>query len=222
MEDFNTEENPINSIEAIISNLIDFSNYNKFDFTLYKSFADESSKSFNRYFLKIEDPTIKEKIISDLKTDFLFSIDSIVSDSLAHSTKIENPESGVNYYIGKPTPDDRVRDFENNYRKIKDLFLNGIEFEIKTSTAAALENMLKWNGTQTEFIELVKSLIENGNIKGTQTEIITKLSNVFNIEIKHPSKLITDIKTRNNGSETLFLDKLQKSLFDYITLEKRK
>lgn len=83
-------------------------------------------------------------------------------------------------------------------------------------------NPLNWNGTQTEFIELIKALIENGNIKGTQTEIISNLSNVFNIEIKHPNKLITDIKIRNNGSETLFLDKLQKSLFDYITLEKKK
>lgn len=84
------------------------------------------------------------------------------------------------------------------------------------------ENTLNWNGTQTEFIEIVKALIENGNIKGTQTEIISKLSNVFNIKINNENKLINDIKTRNNGSETLFLDKLQKSLYDYITLEKRK
>lgn len=86
----------------------------------------------------------------------------------------------------------------------------------------ATENLLNWNGTQTEFIELIKALVENGNIKGTQTEIISKLSNVFNIDIKHPNKLITDIKKRNNGSETLFLDKLQKSLLDYITQEKKK
>lgn len=84
------------------------------------------------------------------------------------------------------------------------------------------ENTLKWNGTQTEFIELVKALIENGNVKGTQTEIINKLSNVFNIKINNENKLINDIKTRNNGSETLFIDRLQKSLFDYITLEKKK
>ena len=96
---------------------------------------------------------------------------------------------------------------------------NKMKIEQKNNTEI---KTLNWNGTQTEFIELIKSLIENGNIKGTQTEIISKLSNVFNIEIKHPNKLITDIKTRNNGSETLFLDKLQKSLFDYITLEKKK
>jgi hypothetical protein len=84
------------------------------------------------------------------------------------------------------------------------------------------ENTLNWSGSQTEFIELIKALIENKNIKGTQTEIISKLSNVFNIEIKNPNKLITDIKNRNNGSETLFLTKLQNTLFNYITRETKK
>jgi hypothetical protein len=83
-------------------------------------------------------------------------------------------------------------------------------------------NELKWHGTQTEFIELVKALIENGNIRGTQKVIINKLTSVFNIEINNPNKLINDLKKRNNDSETLFLDKLKKSLFDYITLEKKK
>jgi hypothetical protein len=99
-----------------------------------------------------------------------------------------------------------------------------LEKELNTTlpTVPATENLLNWNGTQTEFIEFIKALVENGNIKGTQTEIISKLSKVFNIDIKYPNKLITDIKNRNNGSETLFLDKLQKSLLDYITREKKK
>ena len=84
------------------------------------------------------------------------------------------------------------------------------------------ENNLNWNGTQIEFIELVKALIENGNIKGTQTEIIKSLSNIFNFKINNENKVINDIKNRNNGSETLFLDKLKKTLFDYITLENKK
>ena len=89
--------------------------------------------------------------------------------------------------------------------------------EIPNNTKA-----LKWHGTQTEFIELVKALIVNENIKGTQVELIETLSNVFDIEINNPNKLINDIKTRNNGSETLFLDKLKKSLFNYISAEKNK
>lgn len=81
---------------------------------------------------------------------------------------------------------------------------------------------LNWQGSQTEFIELIKALIENGNIEGKQSEIIRKLSYFFNINIKYENKLINDLKTRNNGSETLFLDKLKKSLLNFITLEKKK
>ena len=84
------------------------------------------------------------------------------------------------------------------------------------------DNKLNWNGTQIEFIELVKALIENGNIKGTQTETIKSLSNIFNFKINNENKTINDIKNRNNGSETLFLDKLKKTLFDYITLVNKK
>lgn len=74
-----------------------------------------------------------------------------------------------------------------------------------------------WYGSQTEFIELTKSLIENNNLRGTQKEIISKLSRYFGIEINHPDKLIQDIKKRNNGSETLFLEKLKSSLINFIT-----
>jgi hypothetical protein len=83
------------------------------------------------------------------------------------------------------------------------------------------ESNLNWNGTQTEFIELAKALIENCNIKGTQTEIIKSLSNIFNIKIKNKNKIINDIKTRNNGSETLFLNKLKKP-YSIILHSKRK
>lgn len=81
---------------------------------------------------------------------------------------------------------------------------------------------VKFYGTQTEFIELIKALTENGNLKGIQKDNIEICSKFFDIEIKYPAKLINDFKIRNNGSETLFLDKIKKSLFDYITLEKKK
>lgn len=84
---------------------------------------------------------------------------------------------------------------------------------------------LNWIGEQTAFIELAKALIENGNIKvnkGEQVKTINTLSKFFNIKINYPNKLISDIKTRNNGSETLFLDELKKTLLDYITTEKTK
>lgn len=81
---------------------------------------------------------------------------------------------------------------------------------------------LKFHGNQTAFIELIKALITNENLKGTQKDIINTLSDFFDIEIKNPNKIINDIKNRNNGSETLFLDELKKSLFNHITAEKKK
>lgn len=124
---------------------------------------------------------------------------------------------GIEIITNRPYPNNERINFE--FIKHMKIMVDNDNLEpLKPS----LENTLKWNGTQTEFIELVKALIENGNVKGTQTEIISKLSNVFNIKINNENKLINDIKTRNNGSETLFLDRLQKSLFDYITLEKKK
>jgi hypothetical protein len=82
---------------------------------------------------------------------------------------------------------------------------------------------VKFHGTQTQFMELMKALTENGNLKGIQKDNIEICSNFFDIEIKYPSKLISDItNTRNNGSETLFLNELKKALLDYIKLEKKK
>ena len=75
---------------------------------------------------------------------------------------------------------------------------------------------LKWHGTTTEFMELTKALIESNTLRGKQKEIINNLSNMFNFEVKTPDQVIQDIKNRNIGSETLFLDKLKTSLFDYI------
>jgi hypothetical protein len=100
--------------------------------------------------------------------------------------------------------------------------LNQIKRPEKISSINKTVSTLQWHGDKTHLIELIKALIENGNIKGIQKDIITDFSNVFNIEINNPSKLLNDIKTRNSGSETLFLDKLRKSLFEYITLEKKK
>ncbi|WP_242120937.1 RteC domain-containing protein [Aestuariivivens sediminicola] len=84
------------------------------------------------------------------------------------------------------------------------------------------QNNIEWLGNQTEFIELIKALIENGTLKGTQKDIIKCTSRFFNIEIKNPDKLLTDIKKRNIGSETLFLDRLKSSLYNYIIKENRR
>ncbi len=81
------------------------------------------------------------------------------------------------------------------------------------------ETFVKFNLTQTELIELVKALIVNGSIKGKQKDIIKTFSQFFEIEIKHENKIIQDLKIRNNGSETLFLDRLKTSLNNFIKKE---
>lgn len=81
---------------------------------------------------------------------------------------------------------------------------------------------VKFHGSQTEFIELIKALTENGNLKGIQKDNIEFCSKFFDIEIKNPDQTLTKLKSRNNGSETLFLDKLKISLFNHITVETKK
>lgn len=96
--------------------------------------------------------------------------------------------------------------------------MNSESFKLKSFNKSSTPNIstLKWNGSQTELIELIKALILSEKIQGTQKGIINSFSTLFEIEIKNPDKIIQDIKNRNNGSETLFLDHLKKLLLDYI------
>ncbi|MDB2675734.1 RteC domain-containing protein, partial [Flavobacteriales bacterium] len=70
-------------------------------------------------------------------------------------------------------------------------------------------------GAKIEFVELSKALIESNLFDGTQKEIVAKLSAFFEIDIKTYDQKLTQIKGRNNGSETLFLDQLKQSLDKY-------
>lgn len=101
---------------------------------------------------------------------------------------------------------------------IKTLEIENKSISIEKSSYAPTQ----WHGTPTEFIELVKALIESNILKGKQKDIITNLSSVFGLKINNPDKLIQDIKNRNTGSETLFLDTLKTTLYDYFTKENRR
>lgn len=100
---------------------------------------------------------------------------------------------------------------KEEYKELKEKISENNDYYIDLS-----KNKLAWKGTQTELIELIKALIENGSIKGaSQKNIIDLFAKFLNINIKHPDKIIQDIKKRNNDSETLFLDKLKSTLYDY-------
>ncbi len=85
-----------------------------------------------------------------------------------------------------------------------------------------LNDTMKFNILPTELVELVKALYENGTIKGKQKDLYNYFAKCFDVEVKNPNKLLQDIKNRNNGSETLFLNNLKTSLFDYMTKENRR
>ncbi|WP_134344213.1 hypothetical protein [Flavobacterium psychrophilum] len=139
MKNFSAE-NPIDKIDFLIKRLVDFSNENEFDFAIYKAFANESSITFNRYFAQINNELDKEKIISDLKTDFHFSIDDIVTNVMTTKKSVDNFETGVTYYIAQPTPDNRIRGYESNYKQLINFFLNSVEFGTTRPTVPAPEN----------------------------------------------------------------------------------
>ncbi|WP_310558668.1 hypothetical protein [Flavobacterium sp.] len=139
---FDSPENPIEMIEFIINSLIDFSNKNEYDYKLYNSFAKKKGKSFNRYFSQIDNETDKEKIISDLKTNFHFSIRDIVTDLMAKKNTIgDNFDEGVTYYIAQPIPDNRIRGYESNYKELIELFLDKVQIETVPPTVPAPENI---------------------------------------------------------------------------------
>ncbi|EMY3554094.1 hypothetical protein ABF190_001700 [Flavobacterium psychrophilum] len=150
MKNFSAE-NPIDKIDFLIKRLVDFSNENEFDFAIYKAFANESSITFNRYFAQINNELDKEKIISDLKTDFHFSIDDIVTNMMTTKKSVDNFETGVTYYIAQPTPDNRIRGYESNYKQLINFFLNSVEFGTTRPTVSAPENNLNKTVDKVEF-----------------------------------------------------------------------
>ncbi|MFE3866940.1 RteC domain-containing protein [Flavobacterium sp. LS2P90] len=93
-----------------------------------------------------------------------------------------------------------------------------LRIKINTGANSSRFPKVKFHGSQTEFIELIKALTENGNLKGIQKDNIELCSKFFDIEIKNPDQTLTKLKSRNNGSETLFLDKLKISLRNHFTL----
>lgn len=108
-------------------------------------------------------------------------------------------------------------DFDHEY-KTECFSLDKLNAKPKNALA---NSNIYWNANQTDFMELVKALIESEAIKdskekGKQKELTTQLSNLFNIKINNPDKLITDFNKRNNGKETKFIDSLKKHLFDFI------
>ena len=100
-----------------------------------------------------------------------------------------------------------------NWRKFIELVDEKLN---EASTTIKKIETLKWKGSKIEFVELSKALIESDIFNETQKEIVEKLSIFFNVDIKTYDQKLTQIKGRNNGSETLFLNKLKQNLDKYL------
>lgn len=83
---------------------------------------------------------------------------------------------------------------------------------------------IQWHGKSTELIELIKALIVNGNLKGEQKEIFKSIEKMFNHNLNNIDQAITKFNSRNNDSQTIFINQLKSSFQKYLDnkLEKRK
>jgi hypothetical protein len=143
-----------------------------------------------------------------------FIIDNLPYADKKKKKYLEEKISELGYQVVLYT--DSVYDpYRDEEIKFDGFYIQKKEDEKNQKIKEILETV-EWKGTQTELIELIKALIENGTIKGKQKDIISNFSIFFKKEIKNPNKLIQDIKKRSNGSETLFLDSLKSSLTEFI------
>jgi hypothetical protein len=84
---------------------------------------------------------------------------------------------------------------------------------LRTANKLLLEGLkLNIDISKIEIVELALALNKSNCIKGTQKDTIEFLSRVFNVSIPNPTRTVQAIGQRNNGSETLFLRKLQESM----------
>ena len=188
----NNSENPNEKIEFILSSLIDFSNNNEFDYSLYKSFAEDSSKSFIRYFSKIDNEKDRNKIISEIHTDLHFTVEDVVTNMLA-SNQNNGSVSEDEIYISQPIPDNRIRSYESNYMKLKETFLNLVLTEIKPQESKTIEAEkveIEPQEIETVKTDEVKKELYNHIFKNNAIEVFQSMFDSFGIT----EKSRTDVK----------------------------
>jgi hypothetical protein len=79
---------------------------------------------------------------------------------------------------------------------------------------------LSFKGTQVEFVELVKSLVDSKMFEENQKTVFEELSQFFNIKLgKDVNLIIQGLKGRNQ--QTKFLDSLQSTLYQSLNKEKK-
>ena len=186
---------------------------------MYKSFAKKSSKAFKRYFSEIDDQTIKDKIISDLKEDFHFKVNDVVIKMMAKPKgKIENFENGETYQITQPSQDNRIEGYESNYKELIELFFYSVQLETKEPQepkAIEKEKVEIKPQEHTDYFkdnafEIWERLFENFNIDKTKR---TDLRFMYEI-MKHKGQIHKTVTVKSitdwiNETYDFGIDKLQ-------------
>ncbi|WP_405350674.1 RteC domain-containing protein [Nonlabens sp. Asnod3-H03] len=156
-------------------------------------------KELGRILLEIKKYLIQiEKVLIEKHVD-LFKIDHKEIDRLRLAI-LSNRLSFESFY---------------NWSKIRIEDVLGYDLE-NTNPEKNLKDFnstLKWKGTQTDLVELVKSLIESKSIEGTQTETLDMFCKILNFKVNNPDQKIQEIKTRKDR-KPIFLERLKTSLLE--------
>lgn len=137
--EISNSENPNEKIDFILSSLIEYSSVTEFNYPLYKSFAEDNSKAFIRFFNKIDSETDRNRIISYIQTDERFTVNDIVTNVLT-SNRMSESISDYTIYLSKfVVPDKRIKSYESNYKRLKEIFLNFVLDEIKNLPSTRID-----------------------------------------------------------------------------------
>ena len=84
-----------------------------------------------------------------------------------------------------------------------------------------LKPKLEWNATKTDFVEIVKALIENNAIRGgTQAEIFNILKDLFGLDFNEADQL-KSLKNKKD-KENFFTYKLNEQIHRWIEIRDEK
>jgi hypothetical protein len=214
---YQTKSKKRKTVNKLLANKIQLYNQTYTEKTL--SFIENTSELINYELIfhkkKLEADIVRHKLDEDVEGKILDSYFQTPSKKKKYirdffifvAEKIKHLEN-INFLISE-------RDnLNNDIKKEESISIN----------ETPILQPLKWQGTSTELIELTKALIENETFKGqgTQKEIFSKIQNLFDIELKNPSKTINSFDiVRNGGNETKFLDALKVSLLSNINIKRK-
>jgi hypothetical protein len=198
---YNTKEtklNYLNSEKSKITKFLKDSSYNsKRGLNNYLDYLSKDSKD---NFLR------EEAIIFVIRDVFLEDVDEVddLLNTICNNYIGYNREGPIKIYV------DGTILLENNSFLTKEID------KINQEDSKELDpnnNKLKWKGSPTELIELLKALKENGSIEGTQKEIISSFANFLNVELGDPKATLQRLVHRSE--KTIFLDKLRLILIKF-------